>query len=136
VHLTASLQGGAHAAQRIGVMAQVRTHGRSQGQVLGGGTGITGPGKSQTEPELGIIVARTGLDDQPEVSRCRRVLAGIELRSGQRLKDAPRAWLGRGGPLEQLGSGGRAAPAQQVEATLVQLMSVGAVRRHRIGSIM
>jgi len=104
--------------------------------VLGGGAGIAGAGQRETQPELGVIVGWASLYDQPEVPGGCGVLAGVELRPGKRLQYAPGPRLGSGGPLEQLRGRRRATPAEQVEAALVQLMGVGTVGSHRVGSIL
>jgi hypothetical protein len=70
-------------------MPVVGTHGRRQGQVLGGSARVAGAGERQSQPELGIIVTRAGLDDPAEVAGRGGVLAGVELRAGQRLQYAP-----------------------------------------------
>ena len=88
-----------------------RAHGSGKCQVLGGGAGVAGTCQRQAESELGIIVARAGLYDEPEVSGRGRVLAGVELRPGQRLQYAPGPRLSSSGPLEQLCGCRRAAAA-------------------------
>ena len=117
-------------------MPLVRGHRRGQGEVLGRGTRIARPGQREAQPELGIIVAWASLYDQPEVPGCRGVLAGVELRPGQCLEYAPGPRLGCRGPFEQLRGCRRTATAEQVQAALVELMGVGTVGSHRIGSIL
>jgi hypothetical protein len=104
--------------------------------VLGGGTRIAGPGERQAEAELGIIIARACLDDQPEVPSGSRILTGVELRTGERLQYAPGPRLSCSGPLEQLGGGCRAAAAEQVQAALVELVGVSTISGYRIGSVL
>ena len=117
-------------------MAEIGAHGRSQREVLRGASRIAGTREGKPEPELRVVVGGASLDDAAEVPGRGRVLASIELSPRKRLQDAPGPRLSGGGPFEQLGSGGRAAAAEQVEATLVELMGVSAVRGSRIWSIM
>ena len=123
------------AAQRIGVMPLMGAHGRSQCQVLGGGTVVAGAGERQAEPELGIIITRAGFDDQGEVPRRGGVLTGVELRPRQRLQYAPGPRLVGSGALEQLRSRRGAAAAEEVQPALVELMGVGTVNGRRVRSI-
>jgi hypothetical protein len=111
-------------------------HGRRERQVLGCGARIAGPGERQAESELGIIIARAGVHDQPEVSGGSRILAGVELRPGQRLQYAPGPRLSCSGPLEQLRGGRRTAAAEKVQAALVELMGVSTISGYRIGSVL
>ena len=111
-------------------------HGGGQRQVLGGGARIAGTGEGQTETELGIIITGTGLDDQPEVPGSSRILAGVELRTGQRLQYAPGPRLSCCGSLEELRGGCRTAAAKQVQAALVELMGVSTISGYRIGSVL
>ncbi len=108
-------------------------HCRSEREVLGCGPWIPGAGQRETQPELGVVVGWASLYDQPEVPGGRSVLAGVELRPGKRLQYAPGPRLGSGGPLEQLRGRRRTAPAEQVQAALVELMDVGTVGSHRVG---
>jgi len=110
-------------------MTQVGAHGGGQGEVLCGRSWVACPGQCQAEAELGIIIARAGFHDEPEVSRCRGVLTGIELCPGQSFEDALGSWFGRCGSFEQLGCRCGAAPAKQIQASFVQLMGVRAVGR-------
>jgi hypothetical protein len=114
-------------------MPVTRGHRRSKREVLGGGTRISSAGQRETQPELGVIVGWASLYDQPEVPGGRSVLAGVELRPGKRLQYAPGPRLGSRGPLEQLRGRRRTAPAEQVQAALVELMGVGTVGSHRVG---
>ncbi len=68
--LVASAQCRPDAAQGLGVVPQVGPHGGGQGQVLGGRGRVAGPGQGQAQPELGVVVARAGLDDA--AGSCRR----------------------------------------------------------------
>ena len=102
-------------------------HSRSQCQVLGGGARIAGAGERQAETELGIIITRAGLDDQAEVPGSGGILAGVELRPGERLQYAPGPRLGCSGPLEQLRGGCRTAAAEEVQAALVELVGVSTI---------
>ena len=117
-------------------MALMGAHGRGQGKMLGCRSVIASAGEGEPEAELGIVVARAGLDDQGEIAGRGGVLAGVELRARQRLKYAPGSRLGCGGPLQQLSGRRRTAPAEQVQATFVELMGVSAVSGNRIGSIL
>jgi len=117
-------------------MPLMRGHGRREREVLGGGARIAGAGKREAQPELGIVVAWASLYDQPEVPGGRSVLAGVELRPGKRFQYAPGPRLGSGGPLEQLRGRRRTAAAEQVQAALVELMGVGTVGSHQVGSIL
>ena len=112
-------------AQSVGIVPKVGAHGRGQGQVLSGLAVVAGPGQGKAEPELGVVVGRAGLHDQPEVPGRLGVLAGVELRPGQGFQDAAGPWLSRCRPLQQLRGRGRTAPAEQVEAARVELVSVG-----------
>src|SRR5262249_7896884 len=116
-------------------MTQVWAHSGGQGEVLRGSAWIACSGQRQAKAELGIIIAGAGLHDEPEITRRRGILTGIELGPGQSLEDALRSWLGRCGSFEQLSRRGGAAPAQQVQASFVQLMGVGAIDRHQFWSI-
>ena len=104
--------------------------------MLGGGARIAGPGERQAKAELGIIIARAGLHDQPEVPGSSCVLAGVELRPRERFQYAPGPRLSCSGPLEQLCGGCRTAAAEKVQAALVQLVGVRAVSGYRIGSFL
>ena len=117
-------QRGPHAAQRVGVVPQVRAHRGRQGQVLGRGPRVPGPGQRQAQAELGVVVARAGLHDAAEVAGRGRVPPGVELGPGQRLEDAAGVRLGGGRPLEQLRRRGRAAPPEQVQPAPVQVVGV------------
>ena len=97
---------------------------------------IASPCQREPEPELGIIVARAGLDDPPEILGRGGVLAGVELGARQRLQYAPGPRLCCGGALEELSGRRRTAPAEQVQATFVELMAVSAVSGNRMGSIL
>jgi len=66
-------------------MALMRGHRGSQREVLGCGTGIAGAGQREAEPELGVVVSRAGLYDQPEVAGRGGVLTCVELRPGEGL---------------------------------------------------
>jgi hypothetical protein len=129
--LVACPQGGTDVAQRIGVVAEVRAHGRRQREVLRRGARVAGTGEGETEPELGIIVARTSVDNAAEVSSRCCILAGVELRARERLEYAPGPRLGCGCALEQLGRRSGAAPAEQVEAAPVELVCIRTGRRVR-----
>jgi hypothetical protein len=131
---TASAERRADVAQRIGVVPLIRAHGRSQGQVLGGGAVVAGAGERQTEPELGIIIARAGFDDQAEIPGCGCVLASVELCPRQCFQYAPGPRLVGSGALEKLGGRCGAAAAKQVQAALVKLMRVGTVGGRRVRS--
>jgi hypothetical protein len=128
---TASVERRADVAQRIGVMPLIRAHGRSQGQVLGGGAVVARAGERQAQPELGIIIARAGFDDQAEVPGSGSVLASVELCPRQR---APGPRLVGSGAFEQLGGRCGAATAEQVQSALVELMRVGTVGGRRVRS--
>ena len=117
-------------------MAEIGPHGRGQGEVLGRRARITGPGQGQAEPELGVIIARAGIDDALEVTGRGRILAGVELGSRQRLQYAPGSRLSCGSTFEQLSGGRGTAAAEQVKAALVKLMGVSAVASDRIWSIL
>ena len=104
--------------------------------MLGSGAVIACSRQCEPEPELGIIVARASLDDPPEVPGRSGVLAGVELGARERLQYAPGPRLCRGGPLEELSGRRRTAPAEQVQATFVELMAVSAVSGNRMGSIL
>jgi len=108
-------------------MPLVGGHCRSQRQVLCGRARIARAGQRETQPELGIIVGWASLHYQPEIPGGCGILARVELGPGERLQDAARARLSSRSPLEQLGRRRRAAPAEQVQAALVQLMGVGSV---------
>ncbi len=117
-------------------MPVMRGHRRGQREVLGGSARIAGTGQREAEAELGIVVSWTSLYDQPEAFGGCGVLAGVELRPRERLQDAPGPRLGSCGPFEHLGGRRRTAPAEQIQATLVELMGVGATASHRVGSIL
>jgi hypothetical protein len=131
---TASVERRADVAQRIGVMPLIRAHGRSQGQVLGGGAVVARAGERQAQPELGIIIARAGFDDQAEVPGSGSVLASVELCPRQRFQYAPGPRLVGSGAFEQLGGRCGAATAEQVQSALVELMRVGTVGGRRVRS--
>jgi len=115
-------------------MAEIGAHGGGQREVLRGGSRIARASEGEAEPELRVVVRGASLDDAGEVPGRSRVLASIELSPRKRLQDAPGPRLSGGGPFEQLGCGGGTTPAEQIETTLVELMSVSAVRS-RIWSI-
>jgi hypothetical protein len=116
-------------------VALPRAHGGGKCQVLGRGARVAGTCQRQAESELGIVVGGAGLHDQTEVSGRCGILAGVELRPGQRLKYAPGPRLSSSGPFEYLCGCGRAAAAQQIQAALVELMSVITVSGYRIRGI-
>ena len=89
---------------------------------------------TSAQAEVGVVVGRAGLDDQPEIVRRLGVPAGVKLGPGQSLADATGGGLHRGGPLEDLGRGRRAAPAEQFQAALVpgQRVAFGTVRLEMI----
>jgi len=74
--------------------------------------------------------------NQKEVSGRSRVLAGVELRTGQRLQYAPGPRFRSGGPLEDLCGRRRTAAAEQVQAAFIELMSVSTVSGYRIRGIL
>ena len=117
-------------------MAEIGAHGRGQREVLRSGAGIARAREGQAKPELRVVVAGASLDDAAEIAGRRRVLAGVELSTREGFEYAPRPRLGGSGPLEQLGGSGRAAPAEQGEATFIELMGVSAVHWNRIWSIL
>jgi len=116
-------------------MAKIGAHGGGQCEVLCRGSRIARASEGEAEPELRVVVGGASLDDAGEVPGRGRVLAGIELSPRKRLQDAPGPRLSGGGPFEQLGGGSGTATAEQVEATLVELMGVSAVSSSRIWSI-
>jgi hypothetical protein len=115
---------------------QIRAHRRGQREVLGRSAGVARARQGQSEPELRVVVTGASVYDAAEVSGRRGVLTGVELGPGECLQYAPGPRLGGGGALEQLGGGGGTAPAQQVEAAPVELVSVSAVGRRRVRSIL
>ncbi len=117
-------------------MPVMRGHRRGEREVLGGSGRIAGAGQREAQAELGIVVGWASLYDQPEVSGGRGVLAGVELRPGERLQDASGPRLGGCGPFEHLGGRRWTAPAEQVQAMPVELMGVGTAASHRVGSIL
>ena len=92
--------------------------------MLDGCPKIAGTSRSETEPELGVVVARVDFHDDGEVSLASGVLPGVELRARQRLAHTARLRLGTGSPIEQLGCCGGVALAKQVEAAVVPLVDV------------
>jgi hypothetical protein len=114
-------------------MPQIRTHRRGQRQVLGRCAVISGPGQGQTQPELGVVVARAGIDDPLETAGRRSVALRVELRPPERLEDAARVGLGGGSALEQLRRSRRAAPLEQVEAAPVKGVYVFLPGPRRVG---
>lgn len=117
-------------------MAQIGAHGRGQREVLGGRPVVACACEGKAEPELRVVVGGASLDDTAEVrGRC-RILAGVELRSRERLQHASGPRLGGGGAFEQLGGGRGAASAKQVETAFVELVRVSAVFWNRIWSIL
>ena len=112
------------AAQRLGVVGQLRPHGGGEGEVFRGGGRIPAAGEGKAEAEVSVVVTRDCLHVLPEVVRRLRVPAGIELCPGQGLTDAAGARLRRRGTFEQLGGRGGASPAQQVEPPTVPRVAV------------
>ena len=97
-----------------------------------GGGWVTPPGQGKAEAEVRVVVTRACLHNLPETVRRLLVPAGVELRPAEGLQDAARPWLGFRGPLEELGGGRRAAPAEQVEPPAVPRVTVtsrGLLRR-------
>jgi hypothetical protein len=129
-------QRGAHAVQRVGVVPQVRLHGRRQREVLGRGAGVARAREGEAESELRIVVAGASVYDAAKVAGRRRVLAGVELGPGERLEYAPGPRFGDGGAFEQLSRGGRTAAAEQVEPAPVEQVSVSAVGGRRVWSVL
>src|SRR5260370_4243150 len=112
-------QGGTYAAQRLGVVPQVRTHRRGQRQVLGGCAMVPSPGQRQPEPELRVVVGRAGLDYPPETADGSFIMPGVELGPAQRLQNAARLGFSGGRALEPLSRRRRTAPAEQVKPSSV-----------------
>ena len=117
-------------------MPQIRAHGGRQREVLGRSARVTRACEGKAEPELRIVVAGASVYDAAEVAGSRRVLAGVELRAGEGLEHASGPRFGGGSAFEQLSGGGRAAAAEQVEPTPVELVSVSAVGRRRVWSVL
>jgi len=69
-------------------MPQIRPHGSCQRKVLGRGAVVTSPGKREAEPELRVIVARTGVHDPAKAPGRLGVVPGVELGAAKRLEDA------------------------------------------------
>src|ERR1700677_1405803 len=68
---------------------------------------------------MGVIVGRAGVHDHPEVLRRGGIASRVELGTGKGLPGATGTGLSSAGTLEDLGGGGRAAPAQKFHAALV-----------------
>jgi hypothetical protein len=104
--------------------------------VLGGAARVAGAGEGQAQPELRVVITGASVYDATEVAGRGGILAGVKLRSRERLEHAPGARFGSGSAFEQLGGRGRTPAAEQVEAAPVELMSIRTVGRGRIRSIL
>ena len=112
-------QGGADRPQGFGVVRGVGSHRGGEGQVLGCGGVMPGPGQGQPEAEVRVVVRRARLHDHPEVVGRLRVPASVELGPGQGLPHAARGGFGCRGELQHLSRCRGAAAAEKFHATPV-----------------
>src|SRR5262245_24172934 len=81
------------------------------------------PGREPV-PKMRVIVVWAGLDQRPEPIPGQDVVAGVKVRSGERLADAARGRLRSGSVAEHLGRGGGVAAVEQTQPTPVPVVDL------------
>src|SRR5262245_55611453 len=81
------------------------------------------PGREPV-PKMRVIVVWAGLDQRPEPIPGQDVVAGVKVRSGERLADAARGRLRSGSVAEHLGRAGGVAAVEQTQPTPIPVVDL------------